>query len=654
MKSKKRRATIRAKELSSTQAQKDPAGSAPPPGTADLLARGRKLHEAGRLADAEIFYRDALAAQPSNANVLNLLGIVAHQMASAKLVAAPEQRGKLDEAIALYRQAIWINPNYAEAHANLGVALEHQGKLEDARESFEKAIEVAPARAATYRLLSAVKEFTAADPHITSMENMARDMTSLSPDEQIDLHFALEKAYRDLGDHKKSFYHLLEGNALKRKRIVYDEHAMLAIFDRIGAVFTSKRMRDREGRGYASSVPVFIVGMPRSGTTLVEQILASHPKVFGAGELNEFGNAVERLGNANGAMGHFPELVSSIPNDQLYQIGGNYVNAITALAPRAERIIDKMPMNFLFVGLIYLVLPNARIIHMRRDPVDTCLSCFSTLFTDRNLYSYDLGELGRYYRAYTRLMDHWRRVLPRGVMLEVNYEDVIGDLEGEARRMVSYCGLEWDDDCLSFHDTERLVRTASAAQVRQPIYKSSIGRWRAYESLLAPMIEALGVDPADKSSGAPLARVGVRHRTNAAASPAVISENEGTAGEANLRPVLGGGETQTSQILIDAIRVVMFHNGLLRIDCAAVSPNNKERPSGTLIIPGIQAAPILRSLTQAVQELDKKLREQVEKAAAARPLIEAVEDAEFAWSRSVGGTGGLSFGRSKRHSALGR
>jgi hypothetical protein len=209
-------------------------------------------------------------------------------------------------------------------------------------------------------------------------------------------------------------------------------------------------------------------------------------------------------------------------------------------------------------------------------------------------------------------MEHWRRVLPRGVMLEVNYEDVISDLEGEARRMVSYCGLEWHDDCLSFHDTERLVRTASAVQVRQPIYKSSIGRWRAYESLLAPMIEALGVGPADKSSGAPLSPVGGRHRTNAAASHAVISGNEGTAGGANLRRALGGEETPISQILIDAIRFVMFHNGLLRIDCATVGPNNKEQPSGTLIIPGIQAAPIVRSLTQAVHELDKKLREQVE------------------------------------------
>jgi tetratricopeptide (TPR) repeat protein len=622
MKSKKRRATVRAKRSSSTQAQKEPVVSVPPPGIADLLARGRKLHEAGRLADAEIFYRQALAAQPNNANALNLLGIVAHQMASVKLVAAREQRAKLDEAIALYRQAIRIKPNYAEAHANLGVALEQQGKLEDAREAFEKAIEAAPARAATYRLLSAVKQFTAADPHIASMENMARGMTSLSPDEQIDLHFALEKAYRDLGDHAKSFYHLLEGNALKRKRIVYDEQAMLATFDRIRAVFTSKHMRDHEGSGYASSVPVFIVGMPRSGTTLVEQILASHPKVFGAGELNEFGNAVERLGNANAAMGHFPELVSLIPNDQLRQIGGSYVNAITALAPRAERIVDKMPMNFLFVGLIYLVLPNARIIHMRRDPVDTCLSCFSKLFTDRHLYSYDLGELGRYYRAYERLMEHWRRILPPGFMLEVQYEDLIADLEGESRRIVGHCGLEWDASCLSFYAAERPVRTASAVQVRQPIYRSSVGRWRAHTHQLGPLIEALGGDFAG-SAGRALA-IGVKGeaapRTSAPQSP----DNEVAADRADARqvpilPRLHGGsrgghkedEARMRQVLVDDIKSVAIHNSLLRVDCL-VTGRDKERPSSTLLIPGNQAKPILKALTQAIQELEIKIRQRVQ------------------------------------------
>jgi tetratricopeptide (TPR) repeat protein len=507
MNRKQRRAAARAKRVSSNQSQKESAARTIPAGIADFLATARKLHEAGRLADAEVWYRRALAADHNNAEVLNLLGIVAHQIASSNLVAAREQPGKLDEAIASYRGAIRIKPGYAEALANLGVALEEQGKLDDARKAFEKAIEIAPARAATYRLISATKRFSATDPHLATMEKLARDMASLSAEEQIDLHFALGKAYADFGDHSGSFRHLLEGNALKRQRIVYDEQTMLGMFSRIRSVFTVDLMRDKQSCGYRSSIPVFIVGMPRSGTTLIEQILASHAKVFGAGELNEFLNAVDRLNSSNEVADHFPEVVSSMGDDQLRQVGASYVSAISALAPKADRVIDKMPMNFLFAGLIHLALPHARIIHARRDPLDTCLSCFSKLFTDRHLYSYDLGELGRYYRAYELLMEHWRRVLPPGVMLEVEYERLTADLEGEARRIIIHCGLQWDPACLSFHETERLVRTASAVQVRQPIYRSSIGRWRAYEHLLGPLIDALGIDVAGNSGPTRLSTV---------------------------------------------------------------------------------------------------------------------------------------------------
>jgi tetratricopeptide (TPR) repeat protein len=598
MNRKQRRAAARVKRSSSNQPREETAAAMVPASFADLRATGRKLHEAGRLADAEICYRRALAAQPNNADVLNLLGIVAHQMASSNLVVAPEQPGKLDEAIALYRRAISIKPDFAEAHANVGAALQEQGKLDAARNAFEKAIEVAPARAATYRLLGAVKRFSATDPHLATMQKLARDMASLSPEEQIELHFALAKAYGDLGDHAGSFRHLLEGNALKRQRIGYDEPTMLAMFDRIRSVFTPERMRDKQGCGHTSSVPVFIVGMPRSGTTLVEQILASHPKVFGAGELGEFGNAVENIISRTEATAHFPEVVSSMPDSQLRQVGASYVSAISTLAPNAERVVDKMPMNFLFAGLIHLALPNARITHVRRDPVDTCLSCFSKLFTTRHLFSYHLGELGRYYRAYEKLMEHWRRVLPPGVMLEVQYEQLTTDLEGEARRLVAHCGLEWDAACLSFYETERLVRTASAGQVRQPIYRSSIGRWRSYARQLGPLIEALGVELTDGLRPVPSASGGdVRLNTCAA-----------TAGEASARRP--GGEGQMGQILIDGVKAFSLHNGLLRIDCVAVGPNNEERSVGSLLIPGNRAGLILRSLKKAVQELDRKLREQ--------------------------------------------
>ena len=177
--------------------------------------------------------------------------------------------------------------------------------------------------------------------------------------------------------------------------------------------------------------------------------------------------------------------------EQLRQLGAGYIAAVQALAPDAKRITDKLPHNFRFAGLIHLALPNARIIHARRDPIDTCLSAFSKNFVGHHPYKHDLAELGRYYRAYEALMVHWRKVLPPSVMLEVQYEDVTADLEGQARRMVAHCGLEWDDACLSFHETERPVRTASTIQVRQPIYRTSVGRWRAYEHVLGPLIEAL-------------------------------------------------------------------------------------------------------------------------------------------------------------------
>jgi hypothetical protein len=265
---------------------------------------------------------------------------------------------------------------------------------------------------------------------------------------------------------------------------------MLARFARIRAIFSADLMARRSGIGCASSVPVFVIGMPRSGTTLVEQILASHSKVFGAGELPDLSNAVARLRVQDGHA--FPEIVPLLSDRQLRQIGENYAASISSLAPAAERITDKMPLNFFFAGLISLALPNARIIHVRRDPVDTCFSCFSTLFTGEHRVAYELSELGRYYRAYENLMEHWRRVLPAGAMIEVQYEKVVADLEGEARRLIAHCGLEWEDACLAFDRTERAVRTASVAQVRRPIYRSSVGRWQRYQLHLRPLLDALG------------------------------------------------------------------------------------------------------------------------------------------------------------------
>jgi Sulfotransferase family len=283
-----------------------------------------------------------------------------------------------------------------------------------------------------------------------------------------------------------------EGNALKRGRIDYDEAGTLGLFDRIRSTFDRGLLEAKVGAGFTSSMPIFVVGMPRSGTTLVEQILSSHPAVHGAGELADFNTLVDRMAAPRGNAFRYPEDTPALTTDQLRALGTAYVEGLRRRAPSATRVTDKMPGNFLFLGLIHLALPNAHIIHVLRDPRDTCLSCYSKLFTAPQDFTYDLAELGRYYGKYAELMAHWRAVLPAGRMLEIRYEDVVADLEASARRIIDHCGLDWDPRCIAFHEARRPVRTASASQVRRPIYRSSRGRWRAYAAHLGPLVAALG------------------------------------------------------------------------------------------------------------------------------------------------------------------
>jgi tetratricopeptide (TPR) repeat protein len=440
---------------------------------------GRALQKLGRFKEAIAFHERALVIKPDYAEAHTHLGGALHRLD------LPE------DAYAHCRKSIALNPNYADAHYSLGVALESLGRSDEARGAFEKAIRLAP-RTARYHLALALSErFRAGDARLTAIEQLMDDPASRNDEDQICLHFALGKAFADLEQHEPSFRHFLEGNALKRRTTGYDEAATLRFFERIAAVFTGELMQRMRGGGDPSAAPVFVVGMPRSGTTLIEQILASHSKVFGAGEREEFGEAARSLGQANGAAVRFPEIVPNLSADELRQLGARYLDLVSAATGPAERIVDKLPLNFTFVGLIHLALPNARIVWARRDPIDTCVSCFATLFGGNQPHTYDLSELGRYHRAHEALMHHWQEVLPEGVLLEVRYEDVVEDLEGQARRMLKHCGLEWEDACLAFHRTQRPVRTASVTQVRQPIYRRSIGRWRAYEHLLQPLLRAL-------------------------------------------------------------------------------------------------------------------------------------------------------------------
>jgi tetratricopeptide (TPR) repeat protein len=440
------------------------------------------LSNQGQLDEAVEHFQRALALKPDYAEAHNNLATVLRR------------RGDWDAARAHCDRAIAANPGYADAYNNLGLVLAELGRLGPAIDAYHKAIALLPRRGTYYLNLANTERLAADDPHLTAMEALAA--TELPEQDRIELAFALGKAYYHVGQPERSFQHLLLGNALKRKTLAYNEAMALGGLERIRSVFDAKLMRAGKRKGNPSHVPVFIIGIPRSGTSLVEQILASHPIVNGAGEIDAFERVVADFGGPDGISPPFPELVRFLRAEHLRQLGTRYLAAIRPTAPAAARITNKMPVNYCYVGLIYLALPNARIIHVRRDPVDTCLSCFSTLFTRGGIqYSYDLGELGRYYRHYEALMAHWRKVLPAGVMLEVQYEEVVDDLETQARRIVAHCSLDWDERCLAFHTTARPVRTASAVQVRRPIYRSSVGRWRPKEELLQPLLAALAASP---------------------------------------------------------------------------------------------------------------------------------------------------------------
>jgi tetratricopeptide (TPR) repeat protein len=442
---------------------------------------GVTLEALGRWQEAADAYAKALSLRSDNAEARNNLGN------------ALQALRRPAEAIACYETALRQHPDRADIHNNLGGALESIGRIEEARQAYERAIALAPGRPAFYRSLVDLAPVAAGDPWLPSLAALAQELAALPENERIALHFALGKALADLDEPARAFDHYLAGSALKRARLDYDEAATLRQLDFTPAAISAPLMRTKQGFGHPSPVPVFIVGMPRSGTTLIEQILASHPQVFGGGEMTEFDAAIARLRDAAGVARAYPDLVPDMVGEDLRRLGADYLDRVRRLAPQAERITDKMPANFRFVGLIHLALPNARIIHARRHPLDTCLSCFTRLFAHDQAYTYDLGELGRYYRAYAALMAHWRAVLPPGVMLEVEYEAVVADIEGQARRMVAHCGLPWDDACLAFHHNRRQVRT-SASQVRRPIYRSAIGRWQPYRDRLQPLLRELGVD----------------------------------------------------------------------------------------------------------------------------------------------------------------
>ena len=362
---------------------------------------GNILGAAKRYQEATAHYEIVLSARPNDAqahvalgNILCWLdqpdGAIGHYEAALRcdpncveahngLGGALHMLGRSKKLILHHHQALAIKPTDVDAHNRLGAVYQALGRLDQAKVVFEKAVGLAPNKATGYWNLANSMRFVQDDLHLTRMMELARDQASLTTEERIELDFALGKALGDIGDQQQSFQHLLRGNALKRSQTDYDEATTLGRLERVRAAFTPELVRAKQGLGDPSDAAVFIVGMPRSGTTLVEQILASHPKVFGAGELRAMANLAERISGPKGIL--FPEAASTLTEDHLLQLGGQYLHVVRRLAPTAERITDKMPGNFVLAGLIHLALPNARIIHVCRDARDTAFSCFSILFS---------------------------------------------------------------------------------------------------------------------------------------------------------------------------------------------------------------------------------------------------------------------------------
>jgi tetratricopeptide (TPR) repeat protein len=464
--------TVRHRHADALQAL-DALASFAPGHARGLAARALSLKELDRLDEALEAAKRAAVQAPESPEPHNAIGQVRQAL------------GEFEPALAAYdRAAALAGPAQMDAIANRGALFVEFGRKAEAIKAAEEAAKAFPNVPGILFGQTELRRFERGDPQIGQMQTLlAREGNSLA--DRTTLHFGLGKAFLDIGDSEQAFRHYDEGNRLKRSTFAYDVEADERWMADIARVFSPALLADRAEAGARSQTPVFVVGMPRSGTTLIEQILASHPMVMGAGELRRLRTLVEEIDG-------FPASVPSMTDAQLKAAGEAYLAYIGPMAAGRSRVVDKMPSNFLFAGLIRIVLPEAKIIHSRREPADTCLSCYTKLFAGALAFAYDQTELGRFHRSYQRLMEHWRTTLPASHFLEVDYEAVVDDLEAEARRMLDFLGLSWDERVLRFHETERPVRTASVNQVREPIYRDSKGRWRKHAANLQPLLAVLG------------------------------------------------------------------------------------------------------------------------------------------------------------------
>jgi tetratricopeptide (TPR) repeat protein len=444
-----------------------------------IMGLARACKELNRLDEAHATVNRALQLAPDKAEAYSLAGDIYTKM---------EQYEKAETA---FRKALELDENLLSGYLGLGQLQMELGQFDASQANFQKAMEIDPKEIAPHVHMAQAREIKPDDPLLERLEAEAEHFGTMPATRALALHFALGKAYDDLKEYDKAFPHFAEGCRLKRARIQYDADNFDLACKNIREFFTREKIAELRGGGDPSDVPIFVLGMPRSGTTLTETILASHPDVYGAGELHDL-LAIANQPIPGKKTEGFPLSMRGVTRDDLTRAGARYVAGLRERNATAKHITDKMPANFLAVGLIHLMLPNAKIVHIKRNAADICLSCFTKLFNNSQYHTYDLSELGRYYVNYARLMEHWSNVLPEGAFLDVQYEDLVANKEAQTRRLIEYCGLEWNDACLESHKTERSIKTASISQVRQPVYTSSVERWRRYEKHLQPLLEVLG------------------------------------------------------------------------------------------------------------------------------------------------------------------
>ncbi len=514
------------------------------PQRGSLAQAGEHLRE-GRVKECQKICRKILALNPNDVNAMRLLAKVAgengHWRQAEKLLVRaleilPEfnelrldlsrvykQLDRLDDAVAMAARAVEHNPRNRNAHylhasmlaitraydaaleaydratgndhfhpaawLGKGHLLKTLGRSQEGIAAYRKAIEQRPSFGEVYWSLANLKTFRFTPDEIADMERRLAE-EDLDTDARVHFLFTLGKAWEDEGEYARAFQYYSEACALQRPRVYYDPVETRVANNRILEVFTAEFLAENAGHGCPDPAPIFIVGMPRSGSTLIEQILASHSQVEGTAELPEVGRIIGMI-SARSPEEDYPEAAAWLEPKDWRDLGEAYLERTRRHRYGLPYFTDKMPNNFPSVGLIHLMLPNAKIIDARRHPLDSCFGCFKQHFAYGQTFSYDLVEIADYYREYRRMMRHWHEVLP-GRVLEVRYEDMVADQEGQTRRLLAHCGLEFEDACLRFYETERPVRTASSEQVRKPIYASSVNHWRHFREELTPVIEILG------------------------------------------------------------------------------------------------------------------------------------------------------------------